>query len=307
MTNKSNYEGLDGWTHLTPKIGHAQLPEHHFSFHYKSYFDDAPGDPMVLVHGLIGSLNFFSDENFRQLSKLGPVYSISLPGHPPSEFSKPFPKTTPKLFADALACQIRSFANGRKVTLIGHSTGATASLACALYYPDLVQRVVVCEGAPHGRESNGAFRFLQLMVLKGGAIGLALFKATFWLNRTLWGNKLFISDVFAKPSQMYEYEHMWETRAKFFHDLAPLDMDVMKQMFVDLDTLDLRPDLHKIQCPVLVMIGDKDKFIPMEEAKTIADKCPKAKLCVLENCGHAPFFNQPIVWEREITRFVKGE
>jgi len=44
--------------------------------------------------------------------------------------------------------------------------------------------------------------------------------------------------------------------------------------------------LSDIKAPTLVIHGDADKLIPVENAKIIASNIPGAELVILENMGH---------------------
>lgn len=273
---------------------------------YRAYFEEQAGTPVVFIHGLVASIDFFSDENFRQLKSIGPIYTISLPGHAPSVMPNGHVKTDPDLLAGSAAAQIKDFAKGRPVMLVGHSTGATAALALAIQYPELVAGVVICEGAAHGRESNGIFRTLQWLVLKLGIIGTLVFKSIFKINGFRpWTNRLFLADLFADKKKMDAYPHMWATQAKYWPALQALDLDVMKNMFADLDTLDLRPSLKNIKAPTLVILGEKDPFIPREEAQTLLDNIPNSKLYFIDGGGHVPFFETPDKFQSAILEFVQ--
>ena len=55
------------------------------------------------------------------------------------------------------------------------------------------------------------------------------------------------------------------------------------------DTFNMFPDLHRIQCPTLVMGGEDDPMHPIESQADIAEALP-AHLVQFErfaNCGHA--------------------
>lgn len=275
---------------------------------YRAYFKEQTGNPIVFVHGLVASVDFFADENFRQMRALGPVYSIALPGHAPGKAVSQHFKTDERLLADAVAAQLHDFLKGRKATLIGHSTGATAALACAIHHPELVESVVVCDGSSRGRETNGIFRLLQWLVLRLGGLGTLIFKTIFRLNSySLWTNKQFLVDLFADKSRMASYPFMDVTQRKYFPALQQLDLDVMKSMFADLDTVDLVPSLHLITVPVQVIIGDKDPYVPMDEALAIVKAIPHAQLHVIAGGGHLPFFETPEEFEATITGFVLSQ
>jgi len=54
--------------------------------------------------------------------------------------------------------------------------------------------------------------------------------------------------------------------------------------------VDLRPDLAKIEIPVLIIQGQEDRIVKPCLAENLAEKLPKAELHLFENAGHAlPF------------------
>lgn len=56
---------------------------------------------------------------------------------------------------------------------------------------------------------------------------------------------------------------------------------------------DLRPHLHGIRCPVLVMVGESDALTPPECSEEIAAAIPKAHFERLPECGHLLTWEQP--------------
>jgi proline iminopeptidase len=55
---------------------------------------------------------------------------------------------------------------------------------------------------------------------------------------------------------------------------------------------DLLPALGELDVPALVLHGEHD-FIPLAAAAHIAEALPRARLVVLERCGHFPFLESP--------------
>lgn len=51
--------------------------------------------------------------------------------------------------------------------------------------------------------------------------------------------------------------------------------------------------LHRIECPTLVIWGKQDKLIPLAHGEYYAKHIPKARLEVLEPCGHMLPFERP--------------
>jgi pimeloyl-ACP methyl ester carboxylesterase len=105
------------------------------------------GDPLVLVHGLMGRGSTWS----RQLPWLtahGAVYTYDAPWHRGRDVADPYPISTER-FVDDLRAAVSEL--GGPVTLIGHSMGALHSWCLAASEPDLVKAIVVEDMAPDFR------------------------------------------------------------------------------------------------------------------------------------------------------------
>jgi pimeloyl-ACP methyl ester carboxylesterase len=64
--------------------------------------------------------------------------------------------------------------------------------------------------------------------------------------------------------------------------------------------------LKNLAIPTLVIIGEKDKAIPVEFQKNIADIIPKAVKIVMSNEGHAVVIENPEKVLSEINSFLKN-
>ena len=56
---------------------------------------------------------------------------------------------------------------------------------------------------------------------------------------------------------------------------------------------DSRPDLAKIACPTLVLVGDGDMLTPPKLAEEIAGLIPQSRLVVVPDCGHLSTIEKP--------------
>ena len=56
---------------------------------------------------------------------------------------------------------------------------------------------------------------------------------------------------------------------------------------------DSRPDLGRIACPTLVLVGDGDRATPPELSREIAAGIPGAELAIVERCGHLSTLERP--------------
>lgn len=56
---------------------------------------------------------------------------------------------------------------------------------------------------------------------------------------------------------------------------------------------DSRHDLGLIHCPTLVLCGRQDGLTPLADSEEMAEKIPRAKLVVIEDCGHLSTIERP--------------
>lgn len=71
-------------------------------------------------------------------------------------------------------------------------------------------------------------------------------------------------------------------------------------------TFDNEKNLDKITAPTLVITGDKDQVVPMQNSINLAEKLPNAKLEIVENGSHLFFVEQPEKFNEIVKKFVLG-
>jgi pimeloyl-ACP methyl ester carboxylesterase len=66
---------------------------------------------------------------------------------------------------------------------------------------------------------------------------------------------------------------------------------------------DLRSSLHEIRQPVLVLHGEEDAIVPVEDARRLVAALPQAHLSVVPGAGHVPTMTRPQVIADAIDQF----
>jgi pimeloyl-ACP methyl ester carboxylesterase len=117
----------------------APLALHFHEFGQK----DAPGGPVLILHGLFGSARNWQSVGQR-LAARRRVLTVDLRNHGDSPHSDVH--DYPAMAGDILAL-IRSL-DLRDVTLVGHSMGGKTAMWLALQQPELVARLVIVDIAP---------------------------------------------------------------------------------------------------------------------------------------------------------------
>jgi pimeloyl-ACP methyl ester carboxylesterase len=62
--------------------------------------------------------------------------------------------------------------------------------------------------------------------------------------------------------------------------------------------------LHRITAPTLVAWPSNDKIIPVAHGNRYADLIPKAEFAMVEDCGHAMYFERPAEFAEITTNFL---
>ncbi len=263
------------------------------------------GSPIILLHGITASINFWGSDQLALFSQFGPTYSLSLPGHYPAKFPDKFPESniTPQMMADVLAQAICQLSEGQKVTVIGHSTGGFAALCLAIYHPEIIERLIIISGFAKGKWI-GAFGLNQKMA-RGHMIRPALFKSSYQVLK--WSRFAFRQAwrVHMENHQsLSTYPHLDSIFNKFYPDYKQLDLEAMLKYFKVMPDIDITSDLFRINVPTLVLTGDQDPTVPSEQSHLIAKKISQAELVVIEGGGHFLFMEYPEIYKQTLQNWL---
>ena len=254
----------------------------------------AVGEPVILVHGITGSIATWQVNSLPFILEQGPCYSLSLPGHYPATFPPGFlqEQLTAEMLAHVMAEAICQLVGEHPVTLIGHSTGGFAVLNIAARYPDLARRVISVAGFAHGRWIG--FLGLYQRLVRTGEAGKALFKALYRLagaNPGLF--RAALRKYAANANALHTNLDLEEVIESNLFNYQHLDLDAMAQYFSVMSEIDITALLPQIQASTLAVAGERDSTVPPEESRKIASSVPKAELVLIPGGGHALFWERP--------------
>lgn len=72
------------------------------------------------------------------------------------------------------------------------------------------------------------------------------------------------------------------------------------------DRKDYSPDLPLLDFPSLVIGAEEDKAVPIEHARHIAERLPRATFCAIPNAGHMANLEEPEIFNRGLIDFLDG-
>jgi pimeloyl-ACP methyl ester carboxylesterase len=272
----------------TVKVGTAEI----------AYTDVGKGEhTLVLIHGL-GSYLPAWNENIEALAAEYRVIAIDLPGYGKS--SKAGWSYSMEFFAKAVRGVVRQLGIERP-TLVGHSMGGQIAMTYALLWPHDVQALVL--SSPAGLETfeDGEAKWLAGATTPDFTCGASE------------------EAIYVRHAQNFHRmpkaaEFMVEDRVRVIGgpDFRDYCRAVSRSVAGMLDA-PVADRIPEIGVPTLVVFGKSDQLIPNpflhggsteKLAKKAVQRFPDADLVMIDRAGHMAQFEQPIVWNAAVLRFL---
>jgi sigma-B regulation protein RsbQ len=238
---------------------------------------EGAGQPLVLLHGLGGNANNWLPQR-AVLKHDHLVLSLDLPGHGRSSGREVrFAEYWQVIEALLDHLEIRSAA------LCGLSKGARAGLAFASRKPGRVVRMIVINAFVH-------------LDLPDQAKRLALY------------------DLLKEPGRLIDWAQQLLERMGvsgcpaivrgFMNSLATIDPGHIHRIFAELVAYEQGPELAQIACPVLIVRGEKDDFVPAYCAYDLNQRLRNSFIVNMTECGHLPYLEDPIAFNKMAAAFL---
>jgi 3-oxoadipate enol-lactonase len=237
------------------------------------------GTPLVLLHSLLSDRASF-DAIAPELAKSFRVIVPELPGFGRSQtVSGGLPE-----IADRMAAAVREA--GNDAIVLGNGYGGFVALQMAIRHPGIATRFIFADcGAAFPEAGRDAFRN---MAAASKAKGLAAI------------TDVAMRRLFAPEFQAANPELMADRRAAFLRT----DEDVFRAACAQLAEFDLRPELHKVKVPALVLVGEQDEATPPPMSHELAAGLPEARLTIIAGCAHVPQLQAPKIFLDAIADFL---
>jgi pimeloyl-ACP methyl ester carboxylesterase len=224
------------------------------------------GQPVVLLHGGLGYIDSF-EKYIPILSKEYRVIAVATRGYGKSEIG------STEYSYDLLAKDVKAVIEkegGDKAIIIGASDGAMIAYVVASKHPEVVGKVVAMGGA---LGTSG--------YAKEGLDWLEYFDSEHFKSY-----RPDLVEIMPQPERFDEF------------------IENLKIMWATPNILQL-DDLKKIECPVLLLFGDRDLFCTMEHIVQIYGNIPHAQLAISPNSTHTDVsFRNTQILEQYILHFI---
>jgi len=170
-----------------------------------------------------------------------------------------------------------------KVLLVGHSMGGMVALKTAINHPRRVARVAAI-GAP----------------IVGDSLS--------WLLKLT--DRPVLADAFARMSWFRRFmfrRFLGETNDpavnEILDDSVKSSSTTIQRAVASMWRTDLRPELHRLTVPTLVVHGGRDEIVHPNQAD-LFDHVPNAEVVVMPESRHFPFLDEADLFNQVLLRFL---
>jgi pimeloyl-ACP methyl ester carboxylesterase len=259
------------------------------------YVVKGKGDPLLLIHGY-GAGFWVWEKQIEILSRSHKVYALDLLGHGYSD--RPKIEYRPETYIYFL----KDFMDGagvERATLIGNSMGGGIAWAAAALFPELVKKLILIDCVPPdvlNQVRNESFRalaviknipFLPYLVISS--------RDKSSIKRVL---KECVVDVARITPGVVNRQYVL-SRIKGTSWVLTSTLKNAR------DTSRLKAYLSRIDCPTLLIWGERDLIFPPAVGKILHRAIKGSKLIVVEKSGHIPMWETPEEVNRVILDFLK--
>ena len=237
------------------------------------YDVDGAGPPLVLLHGATSLAREDFAAQLPALTKAFRVYSPDARGHGRTRWD-----AANGFRAEWLVDDLEAFAAGLGLGsfhLLGFSMGAMTALQFGARSPARLRTLVV--------------------------IGITTLREP----RASVGRRLM------DPERILAHEPEFAARLARRHDAgqgADAWQRLLPAIAADIASQPLLTpaELHGIDCPAMVVCGDRDPFVPPEHAAGLARQLPDGRLFVVPDCGHEVTARRPGLFNEATSAFYRS-
>jgi len=247
--------------------------------YYEEYGDGEA--TIILLHGFLSSSRMWESKYVPALMKRYKVYTIDVRGHGNCSHVKI------GCNLQQMADDIYRFAVLKKIDpfiLAGMSMGGAIAIQFAINFPDKIKSLILMNPGPGTLFSKGFFIISPIFSL---------------VSQKRVFIRAFFKSVLMNPLPRGEM-------SVFINDAILVRKEIWLQYLHPSNKIQDLKRLKNLAIPTLVIIGEKDKAIPIEFQESIADTIPKAVKVVMNNEGHAVVIEKPEKVLSAIKSFLKN-
>jgi pimeloyl-ACP methyl ester carboxylesterase len=257
----------------------------------KIYYEShSTGEPLVLIAGFASG----AWQWFKQIDDLSQNFRVIAFDARGISRSKLVENETVSITAIADdICELLDKLGIEKTSILGTSFGGFVAQDFALRYPERLNKLILA------CTSFGGINH----VLPDNFEALSAFSATNNLN-SLERIRKFMIPAFTKDFAE-NHADIIEQVCKL-REANEVPESVYLQQLQAATTFDMQAKVLQIIAETLVVTGDKDQVVPMQNSINLAKEIPNSRLEIIKNSGHLFFIEQAEKFNEIVTEFVIG-
>lgn len=260
------------------------------NLHYRQWGEEG-AEGVLLIHGFAGS-TFSWRYTAPALAAEGyRVIAVDLPGFGLSERNLSFSPTADQR-ANLLWGLLQSLEPGAGWHLVGHSMGGGVVAAMALQRPEQVQSITLAAGAIPS-EGRGRFSWFFHYPPLGRAVRHLTTRVI--LNEENVENAL--ASAYGREPTKDEFDGYYRPLLIKDSDAALVEMFKARER-------DLLSDLEDLELPVLLIWGEEDAWVQLEEGYKLDNLLPDSVLILIPGEGHCPMETASQEFNSSLLKFL---
>lgn len=238
------------------------------SLYYEQY---GKGDPVILAHAYLDDCSVWRAQE-EILAQKHTVIVYDHRGHGKSD--KPKSDYSIQTLADDLYALVVGL-NLSTVALVGNSIGGATVLRFVLDHQSIVSKIVlVCTAA-------------KFNTPLGNLLTLLPYRFFAWMNQR---------GKFYKPSQL--------TVSQAVERSLQVPKYAAHACWRGILEHDLRSRVSEIKVPTTIVVGEKDRSIPVSSTQFLQQAISGSRLVTIPDCGHVPQIERPEQFNKILTDFL---
>lgn len=259
--------------------------------HKIRFLEKGKGPPLVLLHGLGGSLEWW-EYNFDAFSRKYRTIAFDFPGFGYStksglDFSKNSASDFMTSFLDAFCIP--------KASLIGNSMGGLIAFLTAVNQPERIDKIILVNTVGFGMKLSIPLRLGTVFPL--GELVLSVRNhliARIFLNRMFYDSQKVPDQLIPTALEIFDLP---QTRKACLRVLrSGVDLRGLKKEIC----LRVRDGAGYLPHKTLIIWGANDKVAPLNQAYVGKNLIRNSQLHIFDRCGHLP----QVEWSEEFNRLV---
>lgn len=242
------------------------------------------GTPLVILHGLFGSLENWGLQA-KALSEHFDILAVDLRNHGRSPHAEQIDYSL--MSADLL--ELLDSLSLDKVLLMGHSMGGKVAMQFALDHPERVEKLVVVDIAPvaYAPRHDEVIAGLKAIPLES-------------LKSRREADEILGQYINEEATRAFLLKNLYRNEEKQF--AWRMNLNALAERYADIGAAPARSGAPYAG-PVLFIKGGNSDYLQAEHQQPIQDNFPKAGFKIIAGAGHLPHVEKPAIFTRLVQQF----